>query len=324
VDFISALNIQLRLSGGNWRMSIWRVGKAAAMGFIDNGALSRGAAIAFYTATSLSPLLLIVIAVSALVMGQDVARAAVAAELDDLVGSQGAELMKSIIARSSDPTSGTVATVLGVLAVLVTASGVFGEMQTALNVTWGAKPSDLPFWSLIRARATGIGLVAALGFMLIVSLAASAAISALGQHLGSQLAVAKLLISILNTLISLILFTFLFAAIYKVLPDAPIDWRDVGAGALLTATLFTVGKSAIGWYLGYAAPSSPYGAAGGLVVLMLWTYYAAQIFLFGAELTKAVADVRKAGRANVPALSWRGRLARRQRPRKRFGEGGPS
>jgi len=286
-------------------MSIFRVGKAAVVGFIEHGALSRGAAIAFYTATSLSPLLLIVIAVAALVIGGDVARAAVAAQLDDLVGSQGADLMKSIIAKSSDPTSGTVATALGILAVLVTASGVFGEMQTALNVTWGAKPPDLPFWSLIRARATGIGLVAALGFMLIVSLAASAAISALGQHLGGQVAVAKLVISLLNAVISLILFALLFAAIYKVLPDVPIDWGDVRAGAFLTAALFTLGKSAIGLYLGYAAPSSPYGAAGGLVVLMLWTYYAAQIFLFGAELTKAVADARKARSPSpqVPALS---------------------
>ena len=147
------------------------------------------------------------------------------------------------------------------------------------------KPVDEPIFSLIRGRAASLGLVAALGFMLIVSLVASAGLSAL-EHWSAG----KALLSALNTVVSLAIFTLLFAAIYKVLPDTTIYWRHLLLGAFVTAALFTVGKSVIGWYLGQAAPSSAYGAAGALIVLMFWTYYSAQIFLFGAELTKAIDD----------------------------------
>lgn len=161
-------------------------------------------------------------------------------------------------------------------------------MRTALNATFKAKPVDEPIFSLIRSRAASLGLVAALGFMLIVSLVASAGLSAL-EHWSAG----KALLSALNTVVSLAIFTLLFAAIYKVLPDTTIYWRHLLLGAFVTAALFTVGKSVIGWYLGQAAPSSAYGAAGALIVLMFWTYYSAQIFLFGAELTKAIDDERR-------------------------------
>jgi len=175
--------------------------------------------------------------------------------------------------------------------VLITASGVFGEMHVALNATFKAKPSDEPISALIRTRAASLGLVAALGFMLVVSLAASTALSALGQ-LFQGIFAGKVLLAVLNAIVSLAIFTLLFTAIYKVLPDTAIPWRDLVLGAFVTAVLFTVGKSLIGIYLGRAAPSSPYGAAGALIVLMFWTYYSAQIFLFGAELTKAIAEQR--------------------------------
>jgi membrane protein len=152
-----------------------------------------------------------------------------------------------------------------------------------------AKPIDEPIFSVIRTRAASLGLVAALGFMLIVSLAASAALAALGHWVEGMLA-GKFLLSVLNTVVSLAIFTILFMAIYKVLPDTAIPWRNLALGAFVTAVLFTVGKSLIGIYLGRAAPSSTYGAAGALIVLMFWVYYSAQIFLFGAELTKAIAD----------------------------------
>jgi membrane protein len=150
--------------------------------------------------------------------------------------------------------------------------------------------------SLVRNRAASLGLVAALGFMLIVSLATSAALSGFGHYLGSTFASANIILSVLNTVISLVTFTILFSAIYKVLPDAPIAWRDVITGGLITAAMFTIGKSLIGWYLGRAVPNSGYGAAGSLLVLLLWTYYSAQIFLFGAEVTKATADYRSPSR----------------------------
>jgi YihY family inner membrane protein len=270
---------------------LWRILKAALSGFFANDALSRGAAIAFYAATSLAPVLLIVVAIAGLAFGQDGARAAISDELGQLLGPAGGDFIKSILARSSDPASGTLATILGVLTVVITASGVFGEMHTALNATFKAKPIDEPISALIRTRAASLGLVAALGFMLVVSLAASAGLSALGLVFQGWFG-GKILLAILNSAVSLSIFTVLFTAIYKVLPDTAIPWRELVLGAFVTAVLFTVGKSLIGIYLGRAAPSSPYGAAGALIVLMFWTYYSAQIFLFGAELTKAIADER--------------------------------
>lgn len=286
-------------------MLLWRVLKQAVLGFVDHGNLSRGAAIAFYTVTSLAPLLLIVIAIAGLAIGQDAARSGVIDEFRRLVGPEGGDLIKSIVARSSDPTSGAAATVFGVIMVLVTASGIFGEMQTALNTTWQVKPPDEPWSSLIRARAASLGLVAALGFVTMVSLAASAALSAFGQELAMRTPIAGIVLSVLNTALSLAVFAALFAAIYKMLPDRPLRWRDVAVGALVTAALFTGGKSLIGWYLGQAAPGSTYGAAGALIVLLLWAYYSAQIFLFGAELTKAISD------AGAPASGQSGETVAR-------------
>ena len=276
-------------------MWLWRALKQAVGGFVEHGDLSRGAAIAFYTVTSLAPLLLIVIAIAGLAIGQDAARIGVIDQFRGLVGPEGADLIKSIVARSSDPTSGTTATVFGVIMVLITASGIFGEMQSALNATWDVKPPDEPWMSLIRARAVSLGLVAALGFVTMVSLAASAALSVLGRELAMRTPVANVVLVVLNTVLSLAVFALLFAAIYKALPDKPLRWRDVAIGAIITAALFTTGKSLIGWYLGEAAPGSTYGAAGALIVVLLWAYYSAQIFLVGAELTKAIVDARAAG-----------------------------
>jgi len=278
---------------------VWIILKSAVEGYIAHGALSRGAAIAFYVVTSLAPVLLIVVAVAGIVFGPDAVRGSLVQQLGSLFGEQGSELIQTMLASSSDKKSGATASVLGAVAVLVTASGVFSEMQTGLNQAWQVKAPDQPILLMLRARAASLGLVAALGFLLIVSLAASTALAALGAYLDSLTSFAPLLLAALNTLISLGLFTLLFAAIYKVLPDTPISWREVGIGALITAVLFTVGKSLIGWYLGTTAASSGYGAAGALVLVLLWAYYCAQIFLFGAELTRAIAG-RPAVEASPP------------------------
>lgn len=278
---------------------MWIILKSAVEGYIAHGALSRGAAIAFYVVTSLAPVLLIVVAVAGIVFGPDAVRGSLVQQLGGLFGEQGGELIQTMLASSSDKKSGATASVLGAVAVLVTASGVFSEMQTGLNQAWQVKAPDQPVLLMLRARAASLGLVAALGFLLIVSLAASTALAALGSYLDSLTSFAPLLLAALNTLISLGLFTLLFAAIFKVLPDTPISWREVGIGALVTAVLFTVGKSLIGWYLGTTAASSGYGAAGALVLVLLWAYYCAQIFLFGAELTRAIAG-RPAVEASPP------------------------
>jgi membrane protein len=273
--------------------ALWQILKSAASGYFAHDGLSRGAAIAFYAVTSLAPVLFIVIGIAGLAFSQATVRDSITGELSGLMGSQSTELVRSLIERTNDPKSGAAATVTGLIMVLVTASGVFSEMHAALNATWQVGPSKQGVFSMVRTRAASLGLVGALGFLLIVSLAASTALTAFGNYLDTLFSFASVLLAILNTLVSIALFTVLFSGIYKVLPDAPIGWRDVLSGAVMTALLFTVGKALIGWYLGRAAASSVYGAAGSLIVLLLWIYYSAQIFLFGAELTKATADYRR-------------------------------
>jgi membrane protein len=269
--------------------AIWRVLNQAVNSFLAHEALSRGAAIAFYVVTSLAPVLLIVVAIAGVVFGPDAVRGSLVKELTGVFGQQGGELIQTMLARSSDKSSSAVVSIFGALMVIVTASGVFSEMQTGLNRAWDVEPTDQPWLSLVRTRAASLGLVAALGFLLMVSLAASTGLAALGNYLGARSAFAPLLLSILNTVVSIALFTVLFAAIFKVLPDTAIGWRDVIIGAFVTAVLFTIGKSLIGWYLGTTAASSGYGAAGALILILLWSYYSAQILLFGAELTRAMA-----------------------------------
>jgi membrane protein len=268
----------------------WTLLKDTVLSYVNDDALSRGAAIAFYTVTSIAPVLLIVIAVAGLAYGRDAAQNAIIGQLSGLMGPQTAEVLQSAVASAAGKSSGIVATLVGIVTLAVTASGVFGEMQSALNVIWKAKPHGTTVSRLIRARATSLGLVVALGFLLMVSLVVSAALAAFGEQLNSILPFGKVFLSGVNFVISLILISVLFAAIYKVLPDRQLEWRDVAVGAVVTALLFTIGKSLIGWYIGSSATASSYGAAGALIVLLLWVYYSAQIFLLGAEFTKAYAN----------------------------------
>jgi membrane protein len=264
--------------------------KETVLSFIEDEALSRGAAIAFYTATSIAPILLIVIAVAGLAFGRDAAQHAITAQLSGLMGQQTAEVLQTAVAGAAGKTSGILATIIGIATLIATASGVFGEMQSALNTIWKVKPKGTTISRLIRARAASLSLVAALGFLLIVSLVVSAGLTAFGDYLNSILPFGALVLSVLNVAVSLVLVSLLFAAIYKVLPDRHLEWRDVIFGAVVTAVLFTVGKSLIGWYIGSSAIASTYGAAGALIVLLLWIYYSVQIFLLGAEFTKVYAN----------------------------------
>ena len=267
----------------------WKMLKETVLAFIDDEALTRGAAIAFYTVTSIAPVLLIVIAIAGLAFGHDAAQNAITAQLSDLMGQQTAEILQTAVASASSKPSGIMATIIGVVTLVVTASGVFGEMQTALNVIWKAKPKGTTASRLIRARAASLGLVASLGFLLMVSLVVSTALTAFGNYLDALIPFGKIILTILNVIVSLVLISFLFAAIYKVLPDRSLEWSDVVIGAVVTGILFTVGKSLISWYIGSSAIASSFGAAGGLIVLLLWVYYSAQIFLLGAEFTKTYA-----------------------------------
>jgi membrane protein len=269
---------------------IWEMLKATMLSFINDEALSRGAAIAFYTVTSVAPVLLIVVAIAGLAFGHEAAQNSISRELGDLMGQQAAEVLQSVLISAANKSSGIVATIIGIATLIATASGVFGEMQAALNVMWKAKPLDTTVSRLLRARIASLGLVAALGFFLVVSLAVSAGLTAISSYLDSVSPTGKLVLPALNFVVSLALLAVLFAAIYKVLPDRQLEWRDVIIGAVVTSLLFTIGKSLIGWYIGSSAIASSYGAAGGLIVLLLWVYYSAQTFLLGAEFTKVYAN----------------------------------
>jgi membrane protein len=272
---------------------IWQLAKDTGYGFVEDEALTRGAAIAFYTATSIAPVLLIAIAIAAVVFGQDAAQNAITSQLGGLMGDQAAQLLQTAVANAAQKSSGTVATIVGVVTLVLTASGAFGEMQSALNVIWKAKPTGTTFSRLVKARIISLGLVAALGFLLLVSLVVSAALAAFGNELNAILPFGSSILSAVNLVVSFVLISILFAAIYKFVPDRPSAWRDVILGAMVTTALFTAGKSLIAVYIGRTATVSSYGAAGALLALLLWVYYSAQIFLLGAEFTKAYANSRK-------------------------------
>jgi membrane protein len=259
----------------------------AIEGFIADNALGHAAAISFYSATSLAPVLLIVIAIAGIIVGQDAAMLAVSAQLNGLLGDEGADLLQSVVSNAADKQTSMIAATLAIVTIVISASGVFGEMQASLNKIWRVAPLPTSISGLVRARIASLGLVAALGFLLLVSLAASAGISALSIWINARLPFGTVILSTVNTLLSLLLLAALFGAIYKVLPDRSLSWWDVGFGAVITAVLFTAGKSVIGWYLGTSAVASSYGAAGSLIVLLLWLFYSSCIFLLGAELTRA-------------------------------------
>ncbi len=276
----------------------WTLIKDSVSGFIDDDALSSGAAMAFYAITSLAPILLIVVAVAGLVFGHDAAQTAISAQLSGLMGQQSADLLQTAIKSAAVKSTSILASVIGLVTLLVTASGVFGQMQAALNAIWKTKPRGGTVSRLVRARIASMGLVASLGFLLMVSLAASAGISALGDFINAFLPFGAVILSIINIVVSFLLISVLFGAIYKVLPDRRMEWRDVMVGAVITAALFTLGKSLIGWYLGSSAVSSAYGAAGALLVVLLWVYYSSVIFLLGAEFTRAY-SLRHGSRADI-------------------------
>jgi membrane protein len=269
---------------------MWRLLKGTFSAFIADGALSQGAAIAYYTIFSIAPVLVIAIAIAGLAFGQDAAQGAIVGQLGGLMGRQSAEALQTMIQSASNHKSGVLATIIGVGTLLATASGVFGQMQTALNQIWKAKPRETGMSRLVRARIASLGLVVTLGFLLMVSLVISAILSTLDHYLNGLLPGAHILMMAVNFVISLALIAVLFGAIYKVLPDKPIGWRDVTVGAIATAFLFTVGKTLIGLYLGHSNAASSYGGAGAFVIILLWIYYSSQIFLLGAEFTRVYAE----------------------------------
>ena len=270
--------------------SIWGMAVETVYDFIEDGALSRGAAIAYYTVVSIGPVLLICIAIAGLAFGEEAAQGAIVDQLRGLMGDQAAELIQTTIRSANNRSSGILATIIGIVALIVTASGVFGEMQVALNAIWKAEPPKAVLTGILKARMASLGLVATLGFLLLVSLVLSAVLHAVSTYVNGVMPGATTILTALNFAVSLAMVSALFGAIYKILPDRQLGWRDVGVGAVVTALLFTIGKTLIGLYIGSSSVASSYGAAGALVVILVWIYYSSQIFLLGAEFTKVWAS----------------------------------
>ena len=279
---------------------IWPLLKETFSKWSDHDAPRLGASLAFYTILSLAPLLIIVIAIVSLIFGHDAAQDQIANQLRDLIGQSGADAVKTMLAGSHEASSGVVATVIGVITLLLGASGVCGELRAALNKMWDAKPAGgSGFMGMIKEKSFAFGMVLAIGFLLLVSLVVSAGLAAVGKFASGLLPIPPFVLEILNFLVSFGVITLLFALIYKYVPDVKIEWHDVWIGATATALLFTIGKFLIGLYLGKAGVGSAYGAAGSLIAVIVWVYYSAQIFFFGAEFTQVYAHAERDG-AQIP------------------------
>lgn len=261
--------------------------KESVTAWIDDYAPSMGAAIAYYSLFSIAPLLLIAITIAGLFFGADAARGEVFDQLRSLIGNEGAAALEGLIKSVSQPANTWIGMITGVVLLIAGATTVVTELQTALDRIWRApapkSQSGILKW--IRSRLLSLGLVAAIGFLLIVSLIASAAISALSRWWGGWFGDWKNVLEVVNQVVSFALITGLFALVYKVLPRVRIAWSDVWVGAGVTSLLFAIGKFLIGYYIGTSSVASGFGAAASVVVLLVWVYYSAQIFLLGAEFT---------------------------------------
>ncbi len=270
----------------------WALVKRAANAWLDDYAPSMGAALSYYTVFSLAPMLLIVVSVAGLVFGQDAVRGELFGQLQSLMGEDGAKAVESLLASVSKPSEGIIGTVVGLAILLVGATSVFGELQDSLDRIWRAPARDKSggLWGLLRTRLLSFGMILGLAFLLMVSLVLGAGIAALGSWWGPAFGGWEVLAQIVNTLVGFGLTTLVFAMIYKMMPRVHVRWHDVWLGAAVTALLFTIGKFLIGLYIGKSGVASGFGAAGSLVVVFVWVYYSAQIFLIGAEFTWVYAN----------------------------------
>ena len=270
-------------SGAEW----WALVKRAVAAWIDDYAPSMGAALSYYTIFSLAPLLLIVISIAGLFFGADAVRGEIFGQLRGLMGDDAAKAIEGILASVSKPSEGIAASVIGVVVLLIGATAVFGELQDALDRIWRAPVRDKANgpWGFVQTRLLSFGMIFGIAFLLMVSLVLGAVMAALGKWWGGVFGGWAMLAQIANTLVGFVLTAVVFAMIYKYMPRVRVRWDDVWLGALVTSVLFTVGKFLIGIYIGKSGIASGFGAAGSLVIILIWVYYSAQIFLIGAEFT---------------------------------------
>jgi membrane protein len=272
--------------------TLFRLALQAVKSWSADYAPSMGAAISYYTVFSLAPLLVIVIAIAGAVFGREAVQGLISDQLTGLVGRSGAEMVEGLVASASDTDRGLVAGLISFFVLAVGATTVFAELQSALDRIWkvpeAKKPSGIV--GLLRARLMSFGLILGVAFLLMVSLIVSAALAAFAAWTGALMPGWEVLLQIVNTVVSLGILTALFALIFKFMPSTPVGWRDVWVGAFVTAILFEIGKLLIGLYIGKSGMTETFQAAGSVVVLLAWVYYAAQIFLLGAEFTRAFAE----------------------------------
>lgn len=267
--------------------------KTAIANWIDDYAPSMGAALSYYTVFSMAPLLIIAIAIAAVVFDQQTAQQQLLDQIGGLIGDEGAHAIEAMLENAQKPKQGALASILSVVTLVLGATGVFSELESDLNRIWKVQgPETQGIWHLLRVRLLSLGMVLAIGFLLLVSLIISAGLAAWGKYWSGLFFGIEALLHAANFVVSLLVITVLFALMYKILPSVKIAWRHVWLGAVVTALLFAIGKFLIGLYIGKSSIASSYGAAGALVVLLVWVYFSAQIFLLGAEFTRAYASAQ--------------------------------
>ena len=275
--------------------------RRAVAGWWNDNVPHLGAALSYYTLFSLAPILIVAISIAGAAFGAEAVRGEIVGQIDGLVGHAGAQAVQAMLEGASKPSSSIPATIIGVITFFLGATGAFLELQTALNAIWRVKPKVGGSFlrSLIIDRMTSFGLVVGVGFLMLTSLLVSAGLAALHTYVGETFPGGAVLLEAVNVIVSLAVISVLFAMVYKLLPDVELSWGDVWVGGLVTAGLWTVGKFLIGLYLGTSAFASSYGAAGSVIVLLIWVYYSAQIILLGAEFTREY--VREFGRKPPPS-----------------------
>lgn len=275
--------------------------KEAAFDFFLDNSPRLGAALAYYTVFSIAPLILIAIAIAGVVFGEEAARGQIFTEMRGLIGDTGAEVLNEMVKDAARPSAGAIATTVGIAALLWGASGVFGQLRAALNTIMNVRPKQRSIVAgFLRERFLSVAMVIVIGFLLLVALIVDTGIAAAGNYMQSRLAGGEVLWQVVQLAVSLVMITALFALLFRYMPDERIPWGDVWFGAAFTAILFTIGKFALGLYLGKKAPDSSHSAAGALIVLLLWVYYSAQIAFFGAEVTQVYARTRGSRKDEQP------------------------
>ena len=268
-------------------MVILRILGLAARAWWEDDALRLGASLAYYTLFAIGPVLLVATAIAGMVFGAEAVRGEIVGQLDGLIGREGAQTVQTLLEGASQRQAGVVATVIGSVAFIIAATSAFLELQVALNTIWRVKPRPGAYLKgLIVDRLRSFGLVVAVGFLLLVSLVVTAALAALSEWISRRAPGFPVVLGAISLMVSLVVTSGLFAMLFRFLPDVRLRWKDVVTGAVVTAVLFMIGQQAIGFYLGQSTITTSYGAAGSVMILLLWVYYSCQILLYGAEFTR--------------------------------------